>query len=316
MNRTVMAFTLVTLLAMPAHAQLARTFLSANGSDANTCSRTAPCRTLQVAHNNTTAGGEINMLDPAGYGRVVIQKSISIVNDGVGSAGILVPASSIGIRIIAGPSDKIHLRGLIIEGAGVGEYGIVFESGKSLHVENSVIRNMTISGIAFITNGGEQDTNNLSVSNTLVADNGSHGIVVQPSGSAFVYSVFNRVEVSNNGENGIAVFGNRNVGRTWTSVVDSLSAQNTGIGFYIFNDNPASWRTHMDIFKSTSSFNQRFGVVAEGSNASFILGQSAVVLNGYLVGLSQAAALDGALGESYGDNYVYPEKNLTIKPKS
>ncbi|MEA2903316.1 MAG: hypothetical protein QOI12_703 [Alphaproteobacteria bacterium] len=161
----VAAIAFVTMFnAAPAAAQLVRTFISANGNDAYNCSRTAPCRTLQTAHNNTTAGGEINMLDPGGYGRVVIQKSISIVNDGVGSSGILVPASSIGIRIIAGASDKIHLRGLIIEGGGIGEYGIVFESGKSMSIENSVIRNMTITGIAFVPTMNA----NLFVSNTLV----------------------------------------------------------------------------------------------------------------------------------------------------
>jgi hypothetical protein len=38
---------------------------------------------LQKAHDRTNPGGEVNMLDAAGYGSVVISKSISIVNDGV-----------------------------------------------------------------------------------------------------------------------------------------------------------------------------------------------------------------------------------------
>src|SRR5262245_11327588 len=127
MTRTassLIACSFLLVLSNSAHALNTRSFISANGSDANPCTPPLPCRTLQAAHNNTTAGGEINMLDPAGYGTVNITKAISIVNDGVGSAGILVPASGTGITINAGATDKINLRGLIIEGAGIGATGI------------------------------------------------------------------------------------------------------------------------------------------------------------------------------------------------
>ena len=124
MTKIMSSVFLGTLLALglstaPAHALNTRSFISANGLDTNACTRTAPCRTLQKAHDETNAGGEINMLDPAGYGTVTITKSISIVNDGVGSAGVLVPPGGIGITVNAGASDRINLRGLIIEGAGV-----------------------------------------------------------------------------------------------------------------------------------------------------------------------------------------------------
>ncbi len=48
----------------------------------------SPCRTFAVALIRTSAGGEIDVLDPAGYGAVNITQSISIVNDGVGVAAI------------------------------------------------------------------------------------------------------------------------------------------------------------------------------------------------------------------------------------
>src|SRR5207302_3494871 len=68
----------------PAHAQLARTFVSAaTGNDVNDCNRLTPCRTFQSAHDKTFANGEITVLDPGGYGAVTITKTISIVNDGV-----------------------------------------------------------------------------------------------------------------------------------------------------------------------------------------------------------------------------------------
>src|SRR5882724_7386269 len=165
---------LLTLCLRPEAAQATntRSFVSANGSDSANCARSTPCRTLAVALTNTTAGGEINMLDPAGYGIVNITKSISIVNDGVGSAGILVPSGAAGITISAAATDIINLRGLIIEGAGVGSTGITFNSGKSLTIENCVIRNLTGDGIDFFAGAASE----LDVSSTLIANNGFTGV--------------------------------------------------------------------------------------------------------------------------------------------
>ena len=108
------------LSSAPASAQNTRSFVSAqSGSDSNNCTRLSPCRTFAVAFTNTVAGGEINTLDPGGYDPLTITHAISIVS-GLGEAGVLVPSGGTGITINAGASDIINLRGLIIEGAGVG----------------------------------------------------------------------------------------------------------------------------------------------------------------------------------------------------
>ena len=54
--------------ATPALAQVARTFISGVGDDANPCSRTAPCKTFAGAISKTAASGEIDVLDPGGFG--------------------------------------------------------------------------------------------------------------------------------------------------------------------------------------------------------------------------------------------------------
>jgi hypothetical protein len=80
-----------------AHAQATRTWISGVGDDANPCDRTAPCKTFAGTISKTAPAGEINVLDPGGFGALTITKSISIHNDGVGEAGVLVsaePASS------------------------------------------------------------------------------------------------------------------------------------------------------------------------------------------------------------------------------
>src|SRR5688572_32386552 len=66
------------LASLPAHAQATRTWVSGVGDDANPCSRTAPCKTFAGAISKTAAGGEINCLDPGGFGAVTITKSITI----------------------------------------------------------------------------------------------------------------------------------------------------------------------------------------------------------------------------------------------
>ncbi len=66
-----------------AQAQASRTWVSGVGDDANPCSRTAPCKTFAGAISKTAAGGEIDALDPGGFGAVTITKAITI--DGGGS---------------------------------------------------------------------------------------------------------------------------------------------------------------------------------------------------------------------------------------
>lgn len=83
---------LIMVAAIPAQAQANRTFVSGHGSDGNPCTLLAPCRSLAQAITQTNAGGEIAILDTAGYGALTITKSISIVNPegvegGISAAG-------------------------------------------------------------------------------------------------------------------------------------------------------------------------------------------------------------------------------------
>ena len=99
-----------------------RTFVSSFGKDAKDCSRAAPCRSFAAVIDKTESGGEINTLDPGGYGSLAIHKPISIVS-GLGEAGMLVPANSFGIFVYVHAGEQVNLRGLAIEGAGVGKTG-------------------------------------------------------------------------------------------------------------------------------------------------------------------------------------------------
>jgi hypothetical protein len=94
-----------------ARAQASRTWVSGVGDDANPCSRTAPCLTFAGAILSTAAGGEINVLDPGGFGTVTITKAISIISDNV-EAGVLVSSGANGIVVNVGSTDQVVLDGL------------------------------------------------------------------------------------------------------------------------------------------------------------------------------------------------------------
>src|ERR1044072_6519807 len=120
--------------AAPAQAQT-RVFVAAQGSDSNPCTFAAPCRTFQHAHNVVAANGEIDVLDPAGYGAVTITKSISI--QGHGFKGISAPSGD-AITINVGTFDKVSVRGVLLDGLLSGTNGVTFNSGGSLDIQDCV----------------------------------------------------------------------------------------------------------------------------------------------------------------------------------
>jgi hypothetical protein len=282
------------LSAAPAQAQNGRSFVSAHGLDTNACTLAAPCRTFAAAFAVTNASGEIDVLDPAGYGALTINKAISIVNDGVGTAGVIVPSGGIGIVISAGTNDAVSLRGLSIEGAGVGLTGIQFNAGKSLTVENCVIRHMTNNGIYFQSTTA---TSALTVSNSLVADNAGTGIVLYPTGSAT--AVFNRVEVNNNGSAGIVVYGNgsANTNTINATVSESVAAGNGFVGLYSATTS-SNAPTSLMVSHSVAA-NSVTGVEANGTGATLRLANSTVTGN-----TDGWEALSGGIVATYGDNYI------------
>jgi hypothetical protein len=153
--------------------QASRTWVSGVGDDANPCSRTAPCKTFAGAISKTAAGGEIDALDPAGYGAVTITKAITIDGGGGQVASVLVAGTN-GIVVQAGPSDVVILRNLRINGIGTGINGIRFLSGKDLNVENCYIFGFTTNGIDIALNQATQAS--VHILNSVMKQNGGVGV--------------------------------------------------------------------------------------------------------------------------------------------
>lgn len=180
-------FAVCVFFAPLAHAQATRTWVSGVGDDANPCSRTAPCKTFAGAISRTAAGGEINCLDPGGFGGVTITKALTI--NCVHTVGGVLIAGTNGIIVNAGLTDRIVLRGLDIHGVGNGFDGIKFIAGGSLHVEDSVISGMQ-NGIN-IGAGNE-----IYIKNTYIRNNSNVGVYVAGSGG-LVNAVIEKTTVEN-----------------------------------------------------------------------------------------------------------------------
>jgi Right handed beta helix region len=281
-----------SLFAAPAQALRARVFVASYGTDSGTCSFSAPCRSLNFAYNAVSAGGEITMIDSAGFEPLTINKSLTLSSPTGVEAGIAVPSGGTGIVINAGTNDTISLRGLTLEGAGVGTTGIVFVSGKSLVIDNCVVHNFQSSGIAL----APSTSATIAVSHTLVAENGAHGIYLQPSGTNHVSAVFNHAEVYHNGQQGIGIYVNAmsdgSVMRAM--IVDSVAGSNGQAGFYFLQDQ-MNVNAEIDIFRSTTLANGTFGVVAD-TNANVYVSQSNLQ-DGW-------QQLSTSCVYSYGDNYT------------
>src|SRR5688500_15696211 len=97
--------------AAPASAQATRTWVSGVGNDADPCSRTAPCRTFAGAIIKTAPGGEINCLDPGGYGGLTINKTLSIICDYTEGGSLVAGAGVNGITINAAATANGFLSG-------------------------------------------------------------------------------------------------------------------------------------------------------------------------------------------------------------
>src|SRR3954467_4724978 len=105
-------------LALPASAmgQATRTWVSGVGDDVNPCSRTAPCKTFAGAISKTANGGEINCIDPGGFGGLTINKSLTIKCHYTEGGALVAGTNAIVINATA--TDKVTIRGLDINGAG------------------------------------------------------------------------------------------------------------------------------------------------------------------------------------------------------
>ncbi|HEY6120337.1 MAG TPA: right-handed parallel beta-helix repeat-containing protein [Pyrinomonadaceae bacterium] len=166
-------------------AQATRTWVSGVGDDANPCSRTAPCKTFAGAISKTAACGEIDALDPGGFGAVTITKSITI--DGTGTLAGILASLTTGIIVNAGVNDVITIRGLSIDGACNGIRGMNILQAKEVNVEDTVIFRFANEGILV----NETDAMQLNIRNCVIRDNVGDGLGAGTNSNILKASIVN-----------------------------------------------------------------------------------------------------------------------------
>jgi hypothetical protein len=163
------------LASAPASAQATRTWVSGVGDDVNPCSRTAPCKTFAGAVSKTATGGEINCLDPGGFGGVTLIKAMTL-NCGYTLGSILVSGGP-GITVNAGATHNVSIRGIHLTGinqtASPGTIGIRILAGAAVSIEDSVISNFGQQGIADTRSAGNTK---LFIRNSVISHNTGTGI--------------------------------------------------------------------------------------------------------------------------------------------
>lgn len=288
----------LVLTASPASAQATRTWVSGVGDDLNPCSRTAPCKTFAGAISKTAAGGEINCLDPAGYGAVTITKSITI-DCSYTEGGAL--AAGNGIVVNAAATDVVVLRGLDIYGVNPPTNGVRILVAAAVIIEDCVIRRFNSAnsfGVSFQPSGSTR----LFISNTTISQNGNGatggGILIQPTGAAGTGRIeLDNVRVLNNANDGLRVstVGNSAAAGIGVTVEGSRFSGNTN-GINV-TASPGTTIALVVVNGSTAANNTGTGIIGDGGNVLLRVANSTITGNARGVN-----ALNSASVGTFGNN--------------
>ncbi|PYQ27453.1 MAG: hypothetical protein DMF56_20065 [Acidobacteria bacterium] len=265
-NRVLFVFAILCCLfiATSLSAQATRTWVSGVGDDANPCSRTAPCKTFAGAISKTASCGEIDVLDPGGFGTVTITKSITI--SGYGQiAGIANPGFN-GIIVNLTASDACNtviLRWIGINGfstPGVDGVKDLSTVAHSLHLEHMEIQHQQ-RGVEILTNntGTKVFMNDVDIRHTT-----QHGIVTAPGAAQTVTLSLNDIRSRQSAGDGLRLQNN-----TKGTVTSSQIQQNGANGVNVFGTS-----IQMAFIDSDFSNNGAAGIVNASGATTFIDGCS------------------------------------------
>ena len=265
------AMTAMFLYVAPAQAQATRTWVSGVGDDVNPCSRTAPCKTFAGAISKTATHGEINCLDPAGFGTVTITKSITL--DCRNTHGSMLNSSVNAVNIafdnFVDARKTVRLRGLAMNGADTGRNGVRItganSAGSEVYIEDVLIDGNFAGngrGVSDERSGGGK----LILTNTTIRNLSGRGIHVASSvvGAGTVDVLLDNVHVHN------ATFGLSLSNGMRAAVNRSVFSGNTDAGISVDGTGQVS------ISGTMVSYN----TVGIQANAPVSLSNSDVVFNG------------------------------------
>lgn len=265
--------TVAAALALPAGAlaQATRTWVSGAGDDANPCSRVSPCKTFAGAIAKTAPGGEIDALDPGGYGAVTITKPITIDGGGF-TAGVLVSGTN-GIVISAGDTDAVTLKGLDFNGLGTGLSAVKDLHSGPLRLVDDDIYDFTQPAINFEPSAPAAGVAppTLTVESSQIHGNSQAGLLVVPPAGTTLNAFVTNSTFENNGCGIVASA----VATTATFTLANCGVASTGGSIGTANISSAG---------TSITSNAGAGVMSSGANATNYLSSDMISGNG--IGLS------------------------------
>ncbi len=294
-----MAVAATMAYATPASAQATRTWVSGVGDDVNPCSRTAPCKTFAGAISKTAAGGEINCLDPGGFGAVSIIKSMTIACPYT-EGGALAGGNGITFNMPA-TTDVGFIRGLDIFGVNPPSNGVRFVNNGTVHIEDTVIRRFNAAssaGISVAPTGAAE----LYINNVTVAENGNAatggGIVIAPGVGGSVKVVITNSRIRNNANNGLRL---DTTNGQIAAVIHNTDISGNATGLSML----APVNTMQAVLTdSIVSQNSTLGILVDGPVATLRVGNTTVT--GNTMGINR---LNGGQMLTYGNNRVIANPN-------
>jgi len=150
-----------------------------------------PVRLLPAPFPRPPPAGEINVLDPGGFGAVTSTGPISITSAGF-EGGVLVSGTN-GIVVSVADADKVLLEGLDIEGLGTGLNGITIVGGGKTTIRRCSIRNFTQNGINLVGTANARAV----IENTTIANN-TGGFNMQGNGGVANTAFIQNCTLDNN----------------------------------------------------------------------------------------------------------------------
>jgi hypothetical protein len=263
---------------------------SITGSDANTCTITAPCLTMTRALSQTTStgifGGVIHCLDSGDYAGATINQTVTIdcANTTAGTSGFIINQG------------VVHLIGLQIWNGGnaldVMNGGILFvEKCKVFSNGNGIMFEPTASSTLVVSDSYFAQNDNGSVSG---------GIYIKPGLGATAEVAISNSRVEYN-RFGIIADGNAG-GIINGTVSNSVIAGNTGHGITASTATSGGANVSLLIDQSQVVGNVNGGLVAGGSNGGMMVRNTSVTGNGVGLQSNRGGGLFSYLNNSVNGN--------------
>ena len=274
----------LTLANPGALAQSTRTWVSGLGDDVNPGSRTAPCKTFAGAISKTAAGGEIDCIDPGGFGSITITKSITI--DGGGTFASILSSGTTGVTINAAATDVVTLRNLSINGATTGLFGIRILSAAEVNIEDCVIFEFgtaTSKGIDVASTV----TCKVNIKNTIVRGCTAGAVHVHPTTTGTVVTL-NKCDL-NDSQFGLGA------NERGTVTLDDCVLSGNGVGVSSFATGAAA-----NVMVSGCTFTKNTtGVLSRGATSTVRISDNTISQNGTGIAVQMSGQLI-----SFSDNVI------------